>query len=51
MKQQIMKILIIIGAAIYVIWPIDLMPDIIPVIGWIDDIIVVAGAIWFFLKR
>ena len=51
MNQKIMKALIIIVAVLYVIWPIDLIPDIIPIIGWIDDIVVIAGTLWFILKR
>jgi uncharacterized membrane protein YkvA (DUF1232 family) len=33
-----MKLLYILLAIIYIISPIDLLPDIIPVIGWIDDL-------------
>jgi uncharacterized membrane protein YkvA (DUF1232 family) len=29
-------------AAIYVVWPIDLVPDVIPVVGWLDDLGVLA---------
>lgn len=42
------KLNIIIGAVIaliYVLIPIDLSPDAVPVIGWIDDIIAVLLAI------
>ena len=35
---------IIIGAIVYVISPIDAIPDIIPFLGWVDDIGVVAFA-------
>jgi uncharacterized membrane protein YkvA (DUF1232 family) len=31
--------LAIIVALAYVLWPIDLIPDLIPVIGWVDDVI------------
>jgi len=31
---------IIMGALAYVIFPIDVIPDFIPVIGWIDDVFV-----------
>ncbi|NJN78948.1 MAG: DUF1232 domain-containing protein [Saprospiraceae bacterium] len=31
----------ILGAIIYVISPIDLIPDIIPAFGWLDDLIVI----------
>lgn len=39
------------GVAIYVISPIDLVPDFIPVIGVLDDIVLVPLAIRFLLKR
>lgn len=32
--------------ALYLIWPIDIIPDFIPVIGWMDD-----GAIFYFVLR
>ena len=35
----------IIGAIIYVISPLDAVPDIIPIAGWIDDGAVVAAAV------
>jgi len=33
-------------AIVYLIWPIDLIPDLAPVLGWLDDIgiTVLAGA-------
>jgi uncharacterized membrane protein YkvA (DUF1232 family) len=31
----------ILGAIIYVISPIDLIPDILPAFGWLDDLIVI----------
>ena len=33
------------GAIIYVISPLDAIPDIIPVLGWVDDIAIVGIAI------
>lgn len=47
-KSSKYKLNIIIGAIIaliYVLIPIDLSPDAVPVIGWIDDIIAVLLAI------
>ena len=35
----------IIGAIIYVVSPIDAMPDLIPIVGWLDDGAVVAVAV------
>jgi len=36
--------------AIYVISPIDLVPDALPVLGWLDDATLLALAIPFLLK-
>lgn len=33
-----MKLLYILLAIIYILSPIDLLPDIIPIIGWVDDL-------------
>lgn len=38
-------IVTIIGAIIYVVSPIDAVPDFIPVAGWLDDGAVVAAAV------
>lgn len=35
---------ILIGAIVYVVSPIDAIPDVIPVVGWLDDIGVVGYA-------
>ena len=51
MKEQMLKYIILVVAFIYVIIPIDLIPDIAPLIGWVDDVVIAAGAIYFFLKR
>lgn len=40
------KLLIIISI-IYLIWPLDLLPDIAPILGWLDDIGFVGFAIWY----
>ena len=39
------KLAIIISALIYLISPIDLIPDILPIIGWIDDAMIVSVCI------
>jgi uncharacterized membrane protein YkvA (DUF1232 family) len=36
---------------LYVLSPIDLIPDFIPVIGFLDDLVLVPLAIRFLLKR
>ena len=46
-KYQVPKwaIPVIIGAVIYVVSPLDAVPDIIPIAGWVDDGAVVAASI------
>ena len=39
------------GIVLYVISPIDLIPDFIPVVGVIDDLVLVPLAIRFLLNR
>ena len=39
------------GVVLYLISPIDLIPDVIPVIGVLDDIVLVPLAIRFLLNR
>ena len=47
---RLIKMAIIILAVLYILSPIDFIPDIIPIIGWIDDIIVGLIAVTVFLK-
>lgn len=35
---------------VYVVSPLDLVPDFVPVIGEMDDIVVVLGALWLFVR-
>lgn len=37
--------------ALYLISPIDLIPDVLPVIGVVDDLVLIPLAIRFLLKR
>ena len=37
--------------AAYLIWPVDLIPDFIPIIGMMDDIVLIPLAIRFLLDR
>jgi uncharacterized membrane protein YkvA (DUF1232 family) len=36
---------------LYVLSPIDLIPDAIPVLGWVDDLVIVPFAIRFLLNH
>jgi uncharacterized membrane protein YkvA (DUF1232 family) len=38
-------------AVVYVVSPIDLIPDAIPVIGWLDDIGVIALVATWYLRQ
>ncbi len=47
MPPRLTQILLILGAILYVLSPVDLAPDLIPGLGWLDDLIVVGLLIWF----
>lgn len=36
--------------AAYALSPIDLIPDFIPVLGWLDDLLIVPAGIWLALR-
>lgn len=38
-------------AALYVISPIDVIPDVIPVIGWLDDLGVMSLFTWWMVRQ
>lgn len=35
---------------LYLAMPLDLVPDFIPVVGYLDDLLVIMGAAWLFLR-
>ena len=48
--MSVFKILIIILVLIYIFSPVDLLPDIFPITGWLDDALMLGGLI-YYLKR
>lgn len=44
------KLLVAIGAAAYGISPVDIIPDVVPVVGWADDVGVILAALAIIAK-
>jgi uncharacterized membrane protein YkvA (DUF1232 family) len=38
------------GVAVYALSPIDLIPDVIPILGYLDDLVLVPLGIWFAIR-
>ncbi len=38
------------AVVLYLAMPLDLVPDFIPVVGYLDDLLVVLAAAWLFLR-
>ncbi|MFQ5962478.1 MAG: YkvA family protein, partial [Candidatus Methylomirabilales bacterium] len=47
MPPRLKQILMILGALLYVVSPVDLAPDLVPAVGWLDDLIVIGLLLWF----
>ncbi len=42
-KPKVLAVL----AVVYLLWPLDLLPDIAPLLGWLDDLGFVGMAGWY----
>jgi uncharacterized membrane protein YkvA (DUF1232 family) len=50
-KEDWKRVIIALLAIIYVLSPLDLIPDVIPVVGWLDDLGVLAWAARYVFKK
>jgi uncharacterized membrane protein YkvA (DUF1232 family) len=41
---------LVVGAILYVLMPFDIIPDMAPVVGWLDDIVFLVGALSLLLN-
>jgi hypothetical protein len=45
------RILPIVASLLYVISPVDAMPDILPGVGWLDDLLVIGFMLWYMARQ
>ncbi|MFQ5883289.1 MAG: DUF1232 domain-containing protein [Candidatus Methylomirabilales bacterium] len=46
MAPRLKQILLILGALLYIVSPVDFLPDLLPGLGWLDDLIVLGLLLW-----
>jgi uncharacterized membrane protein YkvA (DUF1232 family) len=39
------------AALVYLVFPFDLIPDVLPIIGWLDDLGIVSAAMFFVARE
>ena len=50
MFGRIISLIIVLALFIYIVSPIDFVPDFIPIVGWIDDVFAGLMALVFLFK-
>jgi len=45
------RILPILASLLYVLSPVDAVPDFLPGLGWVDDVLVVGFLLWFLARQ
>lgn len=48
--MHLWQILVLGLVILYIISPFDLLPDIFPVVGWLDDLLALVGAYWYIMR-
>ena len=41
---------LLVATVAYVVWPLDIIPDFLPVIGEMDDLGIVIAGLWLFIR-
>lgn len=49
--QALKRILPIVASLLYMISPIDALPDFVPGVGWLDDLLVVGFMLWYLTRQ
>jgi hypothetical protein len=49
--QILKRILPILASILYVVSPIDAVPDFIPGLGWVDDLLVIGCLLWYLSRQ
>lgn len=47
MPTWLKQFLLILATLLYIVSPVDLSPDLVPGLGWVDDLIVLGLLLWF----
>jgi hypothetical protein len=45
------RIFPILAALLYLIWPVDILPDFLPGLGWLDDLVVLGILAWVLIAQ
>lgn len=48
MKKALKRkaVVFLIAAVVYLVLPVDVVPDFLPLVGWVDDLLVIGLGIW-----
>lgn len=49
--QILKRVLPILASLLYVVSPIDVVPDFIPGLGWLDDLVVIGFLFWYMSRQ